>query len=171
MKITSWKLAQTFHSLNALFKQEVRKLPKVSDRIRSIYRLGLRKYKMDTERNKVKQKMNTSLNGSFLLQATPRKSKPVTRYAVICKTFCPCLCCKEDTDPANLLIFPSGLLQTGFYAVTKWRTSWILFVLFRCWLMLWPLCLENIAARKKVINLCAAKVFNCCSKLRTLLAL
>lgn len=59
---------------------------------------------MDAERNKVKQKMNTSLNGSFLLQATPRKSKPVARYAVICKTFCPCLCCKEDTDPANLLI-------------------------------------------------------------------
>lgn len=67
--------------------------------------------------------------------------------------------------------FPSGLLQTGFYAVTKWRTLWILFVLFRCWLTLWLLCLENIAARKKVINLCAAKVFNCCSKLCTLLAL
>ncbi|KAL1251232.1 hypothetical protein QQF64_019028 [Cirrhinus molitorella] len=60
---------------------EVRKLSKVSDRIRSIYRLTLRKYKMDAERNKVKQKMNTSLNGSFLLQATPRKSKPVARFA------------------------------------------------------------------------------------------
>ncbi|XP_043079329.1 LOW QUALITY PROTEIN: abnormal spindle-like microcephaly-associated protein [Puntigrus tetrazona] len=60
---------------------EVRKLSKVSDRIRSIYRLTLRKCKMDAERNKVKQKMNTSLNGSFLLQATPRKSKPVARFA------------------------------------------------------------------------------------------
>ncbi|XP_050950699.1 abnormal spindle-like microcephaly-associated protein isoform X2 [Labeo rohita] len=60
---------------------EVRKLSKTSDRIRSIYRLTLRKYKMDAERNKVKQKMNTSLNGSFLLQATPRKSKPVARFA------------------------------------------------------------------------------------------
>lgn len=60
---------------------EVRKLPKVLDRIRSIYRLTLRKCKMDTERNKVKQKMNASLNGSFLLQATPRKSKPVARFA------------------------------------------------------------------------------------------
>uniref|UniRef100_A0A9J7YUT6 Assembly factor for spindle microtubules n=1 Tax=Cyprinus carpio carpio TaxID=630221 RepID=A0A9J7YUT6_CYPCA len=59
---------------------EVRRLTKVSDRIRSIYRLTLRKYKMDAERNKVKQKMNTSLNGSFLLQATPRKSKPVARF-------------------------------------------------------------------------------------------
>ncbi|XP_067272183.1 abnormal spindle-like microcephaly-associated protein [Pseudorasbora parva] len=59
---------------------EVRKLPKILDRIRSIYRLTLRKYKMDTERNKVKQKMNASLNGSFF-QATPRKSKPVTRFA------------------------------------------------------------------------------------------
>ncbi|XP_052446988.1 abnormal spindle-like microcephaly-associated protein homolog [Carassius gibelio] len=60
---------------------EIRKLPKVSDRIRSICRLTLRKCKMDAERNKVKQKMNTSLNGSFLLQATPRKSKPVARFA------------------------------------------------------------------------------------------
>uniref|UniRef100_A0A8C1ZHK3 Abnormal spindle microtubule assembly n=1 Tax=Cyprinus carpio TaxID=7962 RepID=A0A8C1ZHK3_CYPCA len=62
---------------------ELRKLPKVSDRIRSICRLTLRKCKMDAERNKVKQKMNTSLNGSFLLQATPRKSKPMARYAII----------------------------------------------------------------------------------------
>lgn len=61
--------------------------------------------------------------------------------------------------------FPSGLLQTGFFGVTSWRTSWILFVPFRCWLTLWLLCLENIAARKKVINLCAAKVFSCCSEL------
>uniref|UniRef100_A0A8C1XAF1 Abnormal spindle microtubule assembly n=1 Tax=Cyprinus carpio TaxID=7962 RepID=A0A8C1XAF1_CYPCA len=60
---------------------ELRKLPKVSDRIRSICRLTLRKCKMDAERNKVKQKMNTSLNGSFLLQATPRKSKPMARFA------------------------------------------------------------------------------------------
>ncbi|XP_056303661.1 abnormal spindle-like microcephaly-associated protein [Danio aesculapii] len=60
---------------------EIRRLPKVTDRIRSIYRLTLRKCKMDAERNKVKQKMNTSLNGSFLLQATPRKSKPVARFA------------------------------------------------------------------------------------------
>uniref|UniRef100_A0A9J7ZY88 Assembly factor for spindle microtubules n=1 Tax=Cyprinus carpio carpio TaxID=630221 RepID=A0A9J7ZY88_CYPCA len=59
----------------------LRKLPKVSDRIRSICRLTLRKCKMDAERNKVKQKMNTSLNGSFLLQATPRKSKPMARFA------------------------------------------------------------------------------------------
>uniref|UniRef100_A0A8C2C844 Abnormal spindle microtubule assembly n=1 Tax=Cyprinus carpio TaxID=7962 RepID=A0A8C2C844_CYPCA len=43
---------------------ELRKLPKVSDRIRSICRLTLRKCKMDAERNKVKQKMNTSLNGN-----------------------------------------------------------------------------------------------------------
>ncbi|XP_026091804.1 abnormal spindle-like microcephaly-associated protein homolog isoform X2 [Carassius auratus] len=60
---------------------EVRKFAKLLDRIRSIYRLTLRKYKMDAERNKVRQKMNTSLNGSFLLQATPRKSKPVARFA------------------------------------------------------------------------------------------
>ncbi|KAG1928362.1 abnormal spindle-like microcephaly-associated protein [Pimephales promelas] len=60
---------------------EVQTLHKVSDRIRSICRLTLRKCKMDSERNKVKQKMNSSLNGSFFFQATPRKSKPVTRFA------------------------------------------------------------------------------------------
>ncbi|XP_073669678.1 abnormal spindle-like microcephaly-associated protein isoform X2 [Paramisgurnus dabryanus] len=60
---------------------EVRNLPKTSDRIRSICRLTLRKCKMDAERTKVKQKMNASLNGSFLPQATPRKSKPVARFA------------------------------------------------------------------------------------------
>ncbi|XP_055073870.2 abnormal spindle-like microcephaly-associated protein [Misgurnus anguillicaudatus] len=60
---------------------EVRNLPNTSDRIRSICRLTLRKCKMDAERTKVKQKMNASLNGSFLPQATPRKSKPVARFA------------------------------------------------------------------------------------------
>ncbi|XP_051977861.1 abnormal spindle-like microcephaly-associated protein [Xyrauchen texanus] len=59
---------------------DVRKQPKTSDRIRSIYRLTLRKCKMDAERSRVKQKMNASLNGSFL-QATPRKSKPMARFA------------------------------------------------------------------------------------------
>ncbi|TRY96933.1 hypothetical protein DNTS_014281 [Danionella cerebrum] len=58
---------------------EIRSLPKVSDRIRSIYRLALRKYNMDAERNKAKQRLNTSING--LIQATPRKSKPVARFA------------------------------------------------------------------------------------------
>ncbi|KAF0041776.1 hypothetical protein F2P81_005308 [Scophthalmus maximus] len=38
--------------------QEVTKLPKTSDRIRSIYRLTARKHKMDAERTVTKQKMN-----------------------------------------------------------------------------------------------------------------
>lgn len=59
------------------FFQEVMKLPKVVDRIRSIYRLTARKQKMDAERTVVKQKMNASINGSFFVQATPRKSRPV----------------------------------------------------------------------------------------------
>lgn len=53
------------------------KLPKVVDRIRSIYRLTARKQKMDAERTVVKQKMNASVNGSFFVQATPRKCRPV----------------------------------------------------------------------------------------------
>uniref|UniRef100_A0A3B5AND4 Calponin-homology (CH) domain-containing protein n=1 Tax=Stegastes partitus TaxID=144197 RepID=A0A3B5AND4_9TELE len=56
--------------------QEVMKLPKVLDRIRSIYRLTARKHKMDAERTIVKQKMNASINGSFFVSATPRKSRP-----------------------------------------------------------------------------------------------
>ncbi|KAK1805996.1 hypothetical protein P4O66_013042, partial [Electrophorus voltai] len=58
----------------------VRTLPRASDRICSIYRLTMRKYKMDAQRTKVKQKMNVSLNGSFLPQATPQKSKSVARF-------------------------------------------------------------------------------------------
>uniref|UniRef100_G3NR41 Assembly factor for spindle microtubules n=1 Tax=Gasterosteus aculeatus aculeatus TaxID=481459 RepID=G3NR41_GASAC len=50
---------------------EVMKLPKVLDRLRSIYRLTARKHKMDAERTIMKQKMNASINGSFFVQATP----------------------------------------------------------------------------------------------------
>ena len=56
------------------------KLPKVLDRLRSIYRLTARKHKMDAERTVTKQKMNASINGSFFFQATPRKSRPVPKY-------------------------------------------------------------------------------------------
>ncbi|CAJ1061171.1 abnormal spindle-like microcephaly-associated protein [Xyrichtys novacula] len=60
---------------------EVMKLPKVLDRIRSIYRLTARKQKMDAERTVIKQKMNASINGSFYVPATPRKSNPVPKFA------------------------------------------------------------------------------------------
>ncbi|KAM7012169.1 LOW QUALITY PROTEIN: abnormal spindle-like microcephaly-associated protein [Tautogolabrus adspersus] len=60
---------------------EVMKLPKVLDKIRSIYRLTARKHKMDAERTVLKQKMNASINGSFYVQATPRKSKPAPKFA------------------------------------------------------------------------------------------
>ncbi|XP_072244866.1 abnormal spindle-like microcephaly-associated protein [Leuresthes tenuis] len=61
--------------------EEVMKLPKAFDRIRSIYRLTARKHKMDAERTITKQKMNASVNGSFYVPATPRKSRPVPRFA------------------------------------------------------------------------------------------
>ncbi|XP_029133780.2 abnormal spindle-like microcephaly-associated protein [Labrus bergylta] len=60
---------------------EVMKLPKVLDKIRSIYRLTARKHKMDAERTVLKQKMNASINGSFYVPATPRKSKPPPKFA------------------------------------------------------------------------------------------
>ncbi|XP_029988612.1 abnormal spindle-like microcephaly-associated protein [Sphaeramia orbicularis] len=60
---------------------EVMKLPKVLDRIQSIYRLTARKHKMDAERTVVKQKMNASVNGSFYIQATPRKPRPAPKFA------------------------------------------------------------------------------------------
>ncbi|KAK2908196.1 abnormal spindle-like microcephaly-associated protein [Channa argus] len=60
---------------------EVMKLPKALDRIRSIYRLTARKHKMDAERTVIKQKMNASINGSFFVPATPRKSRPVPKFA------------------------------------------------------------------------------------------
>uniref|UniRef100_H2S1U5 Assembly factor for spindle microtubules n=1 Tax=Takifugu rubripes TaxID=31033 RepID=H2S1U5_TAKRU len=54
---------------------EVMNLPKVLERIRSIYRLTARKHKKDAERTFVKQKMNASISGSFFVQATPRRSR------------------------------------------------------------------------------------------------
>ncbi|KAM3620124.1 uncharacterized protein V6R79_018615 [Siganus canaliculatus] len=60
---------------------EVMKLPKVLNRIQSIYRLTARKHKMDAERTVIKQKMNASINGSFYIQATPRKSRPEPKFA------------------------------------------------------------------------------------------
>ncbi|CAL8347638.1 unnamed protein product [Gadus morhua 'NCC'] len=61
---------------------EVSKLPKALDRIRSVYRLTARKYKMDTERTIIKHKMNSAgSSSSFLAQPTPRKSRPVRRFA------------------------------------------------------------------------------------------
>ncbi|CAG5863219.1 unnamed protein product [Menidia menidia] len=61
--------------------EEVSKLPKALDRICSIYRLTVRKHQMDAERTIVKQKMNASVNGSFYVPATPRKSRPVQKFA------------------------------------------------------------------------------------------
>uniref|UniRef100_A0A4W5RMW7 Assembly factor for spindle microtubules n=1 Tax=Hucho hucho TaxID=62062 RepID=A0A4W5RMW7_9TELE len=60
---------------------EVRKLSKAVDRLRSIYRLTARKHKMDAERTVVKQKMGASINGSFIIPATPRISKPVPKFS------------------------------------------------------------------------------------------
>ncbi|XP_054645334.1 abnormal spindle-like microcephaly-associated protein [Dunckerocampus dactyliophorus] len=57
--------------------EEVTKLPKVLDRLTSIYRLTVRKNKMDAERSVMKQK----INGSFYIQQTPRKSRPVPKFA------------------------------------------------------------------------------------------
>lgn len=60
--------------------QDVMRLPKALDRIRSIYRLTARKHKMDAERSVIKHKMNASVNGSFYVPATPRKSNPPPKY-------------------------------------------------------------------------------------------
>ncbi|XP_019740087.1 abnormal spindle-like microcephaly-associated protein [Hippocampus comes] len=61
--------------------EEAMNCPKVLDRVTSIYRLTVRKYKMDAERNVAKQKMNAPINGSFYIPATPRKCQPVPRFA------------------------------------------------------------------------------------------
>ncbi|XP_077390631.1 abnormal spindle-like microcephaly-associated protein [Festucalex cinctus] len=57
--------------------EEVMKRPKVTDRVRRIYRLAVHKHKMDEEINVTKQKMN----GSFYVPATPQKSRPAPRFA------------------------------------------------------------------------------------------
>lgn len=60
---------------------DVMKIPRALDRIKSIYCLTARKHKMDAQRTVVKQKMNASINGSFLIQATPRKARPTSKFA------------------------------------------------------------------------------------------
>uniref|UniRef100_A0A8C6UT50 Abnormal spindle microtubule assembly n=1 Tax=Neogobius melanostomus TaxID=47308 RepID=A0A8C6UT50_9GOBI len=55
---------------------DVMRMPKAIERLQSIYRLTARKHKMDAERTVVKHKMSASLNGSFFIQATPRKTRP-----------------------------------------------------------------------------------------------
>uniref|UniRef100_A0A3B4BKW6 Abnormal spindle-like microcephaly-associated protein ASH domain-containing protein n=1 Tax=Periophthalmus magnuspinnatus TaxID=409849 RepID=A0A3B4BKW6_9GOBI len=60
---------------------EVTKIPKAVDRLQSIYRLTARKHKMDADRTVTKQKMNASINGSFYIQATPRKTRPAPKFA------------------------------------------------------------------------------------------
>uniref|UniRef100_A0A6Q2ZL10 Calponin-homology (CH) domain-containing protein n=1 Tax=Esox lucius TaxID=8010 RepID=A0A6Q2ZL10_ESOLU len=64
-------------------RREMRKLPKAVERLHSIYRLTARKHKMEAERTVVKQKMNASINGSFIIPATPRKSKPMPKYVIL----------------------------------------------------------------------------------------
>lgn len=67
--------------------QEVMKLPKVLERIGSIYRLTARKHQKDAERTFLKQKMNpSSLNGSFFVPPTPRKSRPVPKCVCSSRT-------------------------------------------------------------------------------------
>ncbi|XP_061680252.1 abnormal spindle-like microcephaly-associated protein isoform X2 [Syngnathoides biaculeatus] len=61
--------------------EEVIKRPKLLERIKSIYRLTLRKYKMDAERNVIRQKINASFNGRFCALTTPNKSRPVPKFA------------------------------------------------------------------------------------------
>ncbi|XP_061831528.2 abnormal spindle-like microcephaly-associated protein [Nerophis lumbriciformis] len=60
---------------------EVMNNPKLLDRLRSIYRLTVHKHKMDVERSVTRQKMNASINGSFYVQLTPRKSRPLPKFA------------------------------------------------------------------------------------------
>ncbi|KAK5616335.1 hypothetical protein CRENBAI_014028 [Crenichthys baileyi] len=61
--------------------EEVVKLPRALERIRSIYRLTARKHKMDEERTIIRQKINASINGSFFVPATPRKSRSTPKFA------------------------------------------------------------------------------------------
>uniref|UniRef100_A0A4W3JTV4 Assembly factor for spindle microtubules n=1 Tax=Callorhinchus milii TaxID=7868 RepID=A0A4W3JTV4_CALMI len=57
---------------------EVRSMPRAQDRIHTIYKLTLRKHKMDTDRE-IKQRLNDPLSGSFFIPATPVRTKVVSR--------------------------------------------------------------------------------------------
>lgn len=90
------------------------KLPRALDRIRSIYRLTARKHKMDAERTVIKQKMNASINGSFFVQATPRKSRPAPKYVFILYV------CLKYTDNGNFTEINTNVLFLFFRFAPDW---------------------------------------------------
>ncbi|XP_056379418.1 abnormal spindle-like microcephaly-associated protein [Hyla sarda] len=66
-------------ALNSQRAREIRAIPKAVDRIGSIYKLTARKHKMDTARN-IRQQLNNSQNlGNFSFQATPVRTRIVSR--------------------------------------------------------------------------------------------
>ncbi|MEE6512282.1 hypothetical protein FKM82_019234 [Ascaphus truei] len=66
-------------SLDTQRARGIRGLPRVADRIYSIYRLTSRKHKMDAERSLCKQRMSMSSGASPFLQSTPVRTRVVSR--------------------------------------------------------------------------------------------
>ncbi|XP_078263864.1 abnormal spindle-like microcephaly-associated protein isoform X2 [Rhinoraja longicauda] len=58
---------------------EVRSMPKAADRIRNIYKLTVRKHKMDANRINIKQRMQTPHNGCLYIPATPVRTRAVSK--------------------------------------------------------------------------------------------
>ncbi|KAM4722873.1 abnormal spindle-like microcephaly-associated protein [Rhinophrynus dorsalis] len=66
-------------ALNTQRAREIRSIPRALARICSIYKLTSRKHKMDAERSICRQLMNTSAGANLSLQATPIRTRVVSR--------------------------------------------------------------------------------------------
>ncbi|NXW72258.1 ASPM protein, partial [Hirundo rustica] len=92
---------------------EIRGMPRTVSCIQSLYKLTVRKHKMDAERTLVKQKTNTALGGSSSVPLTPLRIKTVSRIKpdwVLRKDNM-----QEVVDPLQALVMVMDTLDIACY--------------------------------------------------------
>ncbi|NXV02266.1 ASPM protein, partial [Cettia cetti] len=92
---------------------EIRGLPRTVSCIQSLYKLTVRKHRMDAERTLVKQKTNTALGGGYSVPVTPLRIKTVSRIKpdwVLRKDNM-----QEVVDPLQALVMVMDTLDIACY--------------------------------------------------------
>ncbi|NXY34366.1 ASPM protein, partial [Pomatorhinus ruficollis] len=92
---------------------EIRGMPRTVSCIQSLYKLTVRKHRMDAERTLVKQKTNTALGGSSSVPVTPLRIKTVSRIKpdwVLRKDNM-----QEVVDPLQALVMVMDTLDIACY--------------------------------------------------------
>ncbi|NXR81284.1 ASPM protein, partial [Pycnonotus jocosus] len=92
---------------------EIRAMPRTVSCIQSLYKLTVRKHRMDAERTLVKQKTNTALSGGSSVPVTPLRIKTVSRIKpdwVLRKDNM-----QEVVDPLQALVMVMDTLDIAYY--------------------------------------------------------